>query len=27
VQWGIEVHETPDPRDKTVDVEIHFKQR
>lgn len=25
-QWDITVHETPDAKDKTVDVEIHFKQ-
>jgi len=27
VRWGVTVHETPDARDKTVDVEIHFKQQ
>ena len=27
VGWAVEVHETPDSRDKTVDVEIHFKQQ
>jgi outer membrane protein assembly factor BamA len=27
VHWGISLHETPDPKDKTVDVEIHFKQQ
>ena len=26
VQWDISVHETPDAKDKTVDVEIRFKQ-
>jgi outer membrane protein assembly factor BamA len=25
--WGVTVHETPDAKDKTVDVEIHFKQQ
>jgi outer membrane protein assembly factor BamA len=27
VRWAIIIHETPDARDKTVDVEIHFKQQ
>jgi len=27
VHWGVSIHETPDARDKTVDVEIHFKQQ
>jgi outer membrane protein insertion porin family len=27
VRWGVSVHETPDARDKTVDVEIRFKQQ
>jgi outer membrane protein assembly factor BamA len=27
VQWDISIHETPDAKDKTVDVEIRFKQR
>lgn len=27
VHWGVTVHETPDAKDKTVDVEIHFKQQ
>jgi len=27
VQWATTVHETPDAKDKTVDVEIHFKQQ
>jgi outer membrane protein assembly factor BamA len=27
VPWNISIHETPDPKDKTVDVEIHFKQQ
>jgi outer membrane protein assembly factor BamA len=27
VQWTTTVHETPDAKDKTVDVEIHFKQQ
>jgi outer membrane protein assembly factor BamA len=27
VAWAVEVHETPDQRDKTVDVEIHYKQQ
>jgi outer membrane protein insertion porin family len=27
VQWAISVHETPDVKDKTVDVEIRFKQQ
>jgi outer membrane protein insertion porin family len=27
VEWAISVHETPDAKDKTVDVEISFKQR
>jgi len=26
VRWGVIVHETPDTKDKTVDVEIRFKQ-
>ncbi len=26
VHWGVTVHETPDAKDKTVDVEIRFKQ-
>ena len=26
VQWNVTVHETPDASDKTVDVEIRFKQ-
>jgi hypothetical protein len=26
VQWGLTTHVTPDAKDKTVDVEIHFKQ-
>jgi outer membrane protein insertion porin family len=27
VQWATTVHESPDAKDKTVDVEIHFKQQ
>jgi outer membrane protein assembly factor BamA len=27
VHWGVTIHETPDAKDKTVDVEIHFKQQ
>ncbi len=27
VPWGATIHETPDAKDKTVDVEIHFKQQ
>ena len=27
VQWSISIHETPDAKDKTVDVEIRFKQQ
>jgi outer membrane protein assembly factor BamA len=27
VAWAVEIHETPDQRDKTVDVEIHYKQQ
>ncbi|MFY9646625.1 MAG: POTRA domain-containing protein, partial [Terriglobales bacterium] len=27
VNWGVSVHETPDAKDKTVDVEIRFKQQ
>ena len=27
VQWSLSVHETPDAKDKTVDVEIRFKQQ
>jgi outer membrane protein assembly factor BamA len=27
VQWSVSVHETPDAKDKTVDVEIRFKQQ
>jgi outer membrane protein assembly factor BamA len=27
VQWSTTVHESPDAKDKTVDVEIHFKQQ
>jgi len=27
VQWAISIHETPDTKDKTVDVEIRFKQQ
>jgi len=27
VQWATTVHETPDAKDKTVDVDIHFKQQ
>jgi outer membrane protein assembly factor BamA len=27
VQWDVSIHETPDAKDKTVDVEIRFKQR
>jgi len=27
VQWAVSVHETPDAKDKTVDVEIRFKQQ
>jgi outer membrane protein assembly factor BamA len=27
VRWGVTVHVTPDAKDKTVDVEIHFKQQ
>lgn len=27
VQWGVSVHETPEVKDKTVDVEIRFKQQ
>ena len=27
VQWAISIHETPDAKDKTVDVEIRFKQQ
>jgi len=27
VEWAISVHETPDAKDKTVDVEISFKQQ
>ena len=26
-QWSITVHESPDAKDKTVDVEVHFKQQ
>jgi len=26
VQWAVSIHETPDAKDKTVDVEIRFKQ-
>jgi outer membrane protein assembly factor BamA len=26
VHWGVTTHETPEAKDKTVDVEIHFKQ-
>jgi len=27
VSWGTTIHETPDAKDKTVDVEIRFKQQ
>jgi len=27
VQWAVSIHETPDAKDKTVDVEIRFKQQ
>jgi outer membrane protein assembly factor BamA len=27
VHWAVSVHETPDAKDKTVDVEIHFRQQ
>jgi outer membrane protein assembly factor BamA len=27
VRWATTIHETPDAKDKTVDVEIHFKQQ
>lgn len=27
VQWGVSIHETPDARDKTVDVDIRFTQQ
>jgi outer membrane protein assembly factor BamA len=27
VRWGVNIHETPDAKDKTVDVEVHFKQQ
>ncbi|HEY6304456.1 MAG TPA: POTRA domain-containing protein [Terriglobales bacterium] len=27
VHWALSIHETPDAKDKTVDVEIHFKQQ
>ncbi len=27
VGWGVNIHETPDQKEKTVDVEIHFKQK
>jgi|HubBroStandDraft_1064217.scaffolds.fasta_scaffold01242_7 outer membrane protein assembly factor BamA len=27
VQWAVTTHETPDTKDKTVEVEIHFKQQ
>jgi outer membrane protein assembly factor BamA len=27
VRWGVTTHATPEPKDKTVDVEIHFKQQ
>jgi outer membrane protein assembly factor BamA len=27
VQWDVSTHATPDAKDKTVDVEIHFKQQ
>jgi outer membrane protein assembly factor BamA len=27
VRWGVSVNETPDAKDKTVDVDIHFKQQ
>jgi outer membrane protein assembly factor BamA len=27
VHWAVSIHETPDAKDKTVDVEIHFKQQ
>ena len=27
VHWGVTTHATPDAKDKTVDVEIHFKQQ
>jgi hypothetical protein len=27
LQWAVSVHETPEAKDKTVDVEIHFKQQ
>ncbi len=27
VSWGVNIHETLDAKDKTVDVEIHFKQQ
>ena len=26
-EWNTSIHETPDPKDKTVDVEIRFKQQ
>jgi len=27
LQWAVSVHETPEAKDKTVDVEIRFKQQ
>jgi outer membrane protein insertion porin family len=27
LDWGVTTHATPDAKDKTVDVEIHFKQQ
>jgi outer membrane protein assembly factor BamA len=27
VRWTVSIHETPDAKDKTVDVEIHFRQQ
>ena len=27
VHWAVSIHETPDSKDKTVDVEIRFKQQ
>ena len=27
LDWAVSTHETPDAKDKTVDVEIRFKQR
>jgi outer membrane protein assembly factor BamA len=27
LQWNVSIHESPDAKDKTVDLEIHFKQQ